>query len=198
MHAKQNVDIMLYYLLQAGLHGIRTNQTIPNAHDNFTELAELHLRQSRLGWEQLYYGRISVTWAHYIDETSQGHTNGTIFYSRIIRRIWQYTMEAWTSRNHDLHQRNPDLDQPALAAQVNNLIHIANQDPTLQHMTRSDTPENILNRPIAQVQQWIETVTLHIRNHLAAAQQRAVLHTRDIQSFFPAMNIYHRHNYKPP
>jgi len=34
-------------------------------------------------------------------------------------------------------------------------------------------------------------------NHLAAAQQRAVLHTWDIWSFFPAINIYHRHNYKP-
>jgi len=107
-------------------------------------------------------------------------------------------MDAWTSRNLDLHQRNPDLDRPALAAQVQNLIHLANTDPTLQSMTRADTPETILRRPVAQIHQWIETVSLHIRHHIAAAQQRATLHTRDIRSYFPTMNIYYRHNYKPP
>ena len=85
-----------------------------------------------------------------------------------------------------------------LAAQVQNLIHLASQGPTLQTMTRSDTLENILNRPIAQVHQRIETVSLHIQHHFAAAQQRAALHTHDIQSFFLTMNIYHWHNYKPP
>jgi len=198
MHIKQNLNLTLYYMLQAGLLSVRQATEIPHAEENFQGLEELHHRQSRLGWEQLFYGRISVTWAHYIDDHSDGNTNGTIFYSRIIRRIWRYALDAWTSRNLDLHERNPDLDRPALAAQVQNLIHLANQDPTLQHMTRSDTPDNILNRPIAQVQQWIETVSLHIRHHLAAAQQRAALHTRDIRSFFPTMNIYHRHNYKPP
>ncbi len=89
-------------------------------------------------------------------------------------------MDAWMSRNLDLHQWNPNLDRPALAAQVQNLIHLANQDPTLQTMTRTDTPENILNQPIAQVHQWIETVSLHIRHHVAAAQQRATLHIQDI------------------
>ncbi len=180
MHVQQIVDLTLHYLLQAGLHGIRTATQIPEANETFPELEDLHYRQSRLGWEQLFYGWISVTWAHYIDTTSNGHTNGTIFYSRVIRRIWRYTTDAWTSRNLDLHQRNPDLDRPALAAQVQNLLHLANTDPTLQSMTRTETQANILNRPVAQIHQWIETVSLHIRHHFAAAQQRAALHTRDI------------------
>jgi len=108
MHMKQNVDMTLYYLLQAGLQGTRQATEIPPAAENFPELEELHYRQSQLGWEQLFYGQISVTWAHHIENTSQGHTNGTIFYSRVIRRIWCYVLDAWTSRNLDLHQRNPD------------------------------------------------------------------------------------------
>jgi len=183
IHVKQNVDGSLFYLLQAGLHAIHKQTAVPDV-EHFPDLTELHTWQSRIGWEQLYYSRISVTWAYYIDEQSQGHTNGTIFYSRIIRRIWQYIIDAWSERNQDLHQRNPELDRNALETQVRNLIHMANQDPTLQNMTRSDMPDNILNRPIAQIHQWIATVTLHIRNHLAAAQQRATLNTRDIRSFF--------------
>jgi len=152
---------------------------IPDVDKHFPELAELHHRQSCLGWEQLYYGWILVTWAHHIDKISQGHMNGTIFYSWVIQWIWRYVLDAWTSRNLDLHQQNPNLDRPALAAQVQNLIHLANQDPILQKMTRLDTPENVLNRPIAQVHQWIEMVTLHIQHHFATAQQWAALHTQD-------------------
>ncbi len=198
MHMKLNIDMEIYYLLQAGLQGARTDTPIPEATEHFPNLTELHHRQSRIGWEQLLYGRISVSWAHYLDATSNGHINGTIFYSRIIRRIWKYIIDSWTSRNEDLHQRHPDLDRPALQAQVQNLLHIASQDPALQAMTNATTEANILNRSTAQLHQWIETASLHIQHHLAAAQQRAILHTRDIRSFFPTLNIYHRQNFKPP
>jgi len=198
MHVQLNLDMDLYYLLQAGLHGTKTATPIPDATTHFPNLSDLHHQQTRIGWEQLIYGRISVSWAHYIDQSSNGHTNGTIFYSRIIRRIWRYALDAWTSRNLDLHKRNPNLDRPALTAQVRNLLHLAQQDPDLQNMTTATTESSILNRSTAQIHQWIETVTLHVHHHLAAARQRAILHTRDIRSFFPTMNIYHRHNYKPP
>jgi len=81
MHMKQNLDMELYYLLQASLHGIHTGNPIPEAEEHFPNLKELHLQQSRIGWDQLFYGRISITWAHHIDHISAGHTNRTIFYS---------------------------------------------------------------------------------------------------------------------
>jgi len=40
----------------------------------------------------------------------------------------------------------------------------------LQTMTRSDTPENILNRPIAQEHQWIEMVTLLYTSDITSLQ----------------------------
>jgi len=75
---------------------------------------------------------------------------------------------------------------------------MAQQDSALQHMTNLTTKENILNWLTAQIYQWIETVILYIHHHLATARQKAILHTCDIWSFFPSMNIYHWHNYKPP
>jgi len=82
--------------------------------------------------------------------------------------------------------------------QVQNLLHMAQQDPNLQAMTTNATKDNVMNRPTTQIHQWIETVMLHLCHHLAAAQQRAILQTRDIQSYFQTMNIYYQHNYKPP
>jgi len=180
MHVQMNLDMDLYYLLQAGLHRTKTNTPIPEATTSFPKLINQHAHQSCLGWEQLSYGQISISWAHHIDQKSNGHTNGTIFYSRIIRRIWRYALDLWAGCNLDLHQRNPDLDRPALTAQVRNLLHIAQQDPILQHMTNDTTESSILNRSTAQIHRWITTVTLHVHHHLAAARQRAILHTRDI------------------
>jgi len=171
MHMKLNVDMELFYLLQAGLHGIRLDTPIPDATDHFPNLTEQHHQWSCIGWDQFFYGRISVTWAHHINQISSGYTNETIFYSRMIQQIWQYALDVLTSHNLDIHQRNPDLDHPFLANQVQNLLHLTQQDPSLQAMTTEETADRVMNCPIAQIHQWIETVTLHLRHHLAAAQQ---------------------------
>jgi len=88
MHVQLNLDMDLYYLLQARLHSTKTNTLIPDATTHFPELIDQHNHQSRLGWEQLFYGQISISWAHHIDQTSNRHTNRTIFYSRAIQCIW--------------------------------------------------------------------------------------------------------------
>jgi len=46
MLVKQNINLMLYYMLQAGLLSVRQATTMPQAEENFQELEELHYRQS--------------------------------------------------------------------------------------------------------------------------------------------------------
>jgi len=56
---------------------------------NFSNhLQDSYHHQDQLGWDQLFYSRIAITWAHHIDDTSNGSTNGTIFYSKIIMLLW--------------------------------------------------------------------------------------------------------------
>jgi len=79
------------------------------------------------------------------------------------KNIMKYIIDSWTSYNEDLHQQHTGLDRSTLTAQVQNLLHMASQDPALRAMTNSNTEANIiLNRSTAQIHQWIETASLHI------------------------------------
>jgi len=53
MHVKLNLDLDLYYLLQAGLQSARMDSPVPEAETTFPELTKPHYRQSRIGWDQL-------------------------------------------------------------------------------------------------------------------------------------------------
>ncbi len=98
LHNKHKIDPHLFQLLWQGLLSIRTSTDINNQLADYPpSFRPLFEWQHEIGWEQLYYGRIAVTWAHYIDSTTKGKTSGTIFYSRAINIIWKYLLDIWTT-----------------------------------------------------------------------------------------------------
>jgi len=93
--------------------------------------------------------RAIVSWADKITMDSNGTSNGTVFYSQVIRIIWQYILDIWKLRNADLHspQLLQHLSQNILAHQVQQIFHQMHMDPLLQPIAPSITVDQVLHRP---------------------------------------------------
>ncbi len=146
LHQRYHIDPYMFQLLWQGLLSIRMdtdiNDQLPDYPTQYTILFE---RQCAIGWEQIYYGRIAVSWAHYIDSTTQGKTSSTIFYSRAIWIIWQYLLDVWTTQNAALHPLTPsELTITQLRQQVEQLLHTASLDPATQQLIEGVTSGQIM------------------------------------------------------
>jgi len=87
----------LFYLLWNGIQSVQNSQPMPLPEYFPDYLAPLYSAQGKLGWDQLLYGQISISWAHYIMYASNGTINETIFYSRTIQTILQFFLNTWTT-----------------------------------------------------------------------------------------------------
>jgi len=93
---------------------------------------QLFQAQQDIGWDQLYYGQISVQWARQITADSIYSTNGDLFYTAAMELVWHYILDCWQLCNHTLH--NPqDIppDAQVLAAQVHHILEVAADNPDL-------------------------------------------------------------------
>ena len=109
------------------------------------------------------------------------HINGLHYYTKCVTFIWQTVLKQWKLRNQHLHPTTTlQEDRTQLQAIVNQIIHDANQDPNLQALVANVTTEQVMNKPIRKLCQWITNSNTHIRNYHKAAQLQAKLKTRDI------------------
>jgi len=152
MHQKQVIYIDLYYLLQARLQQIWSNTPGPIAHLCFSKppwnALKTVMPQMRLSfpWENLSHlgtpSRHLQQWPH--------QQNHHLFWSHLMHlALCPQCMdqpEPWSP------PKQHRMEQPALAAQVQNILHMANQDPTLQHMISQSTQNHVMNQLITQKQ----------------------------------------------
>ncbi len=198
LHKRYNIDPHLLQLLWQGLNSVRQQYPIDEHLETYpTEFHPLFHDQRRIGWEQLYYGRIASSWSYYVDHHSQYRTNGTIFYSQVTELIWKYILESWAIRNSALHpaQHSAQILQ-SLEPQVHQIFENINNDPALRDYAPQASAEEILARPIRSIRQFIQTCYNQMRNHTTSARTRAVHRTQDIRNFFT--HRLHKHNLKPP
>jgi len=82
-YQKHNFDNKLYHLLQAGLStsDMQYHHWMKPQHSPCQYKSYFGNKHKLVGISQLFYGHISVSWVHYIDIISNGHTNGTILFS---------------------------------------------------------------------------------------------------------------------
>jgi len=146
LHAQYHIDPHMFQLLWQGLQAIRQDITIDGQYDMYPEpLRKLFQAQQHIGWDQLYYGRISIQWAHQVTTDSQYKTNGEVFYSKAIGIIWSYIFDCWKQRNHHLHLTNTaPPDYQVLKEQVCQIIETLNNDPTLAMAAPPQTVEQIM------------------------------------------------------
>jgi len=186
LHAKHHVDPHLTQLYWQGLQAIRQDTSIDDQLDAYPPSYQmLFTAQRAIGWDQLYYGRISVQWARTITSNSNYQLNGDLFYMHATEIVWHYILDCWALRNQALH--NPQDIPPemqVLAAQVHHILDNARNNPELAHMVPAQPAETIIQRPIRQLRQWVQRGKTHVDNYLTAVHKRAVLHTHDIRKFF--------------
>jgi len=162
-------------------------------------LCHLFHEKKTIGWDQLYYGRIAVSWAQHINYTSNGNINGTIFYSQVMTYIWQYILATWTHRNQNLHSKTQiNINRSNLRKQVLNLIHTAQRYPQLDHLVTESTEQRIMARSVPAIRQWIINSTTTIKNHIATKHKQATLKTHDIRNYFVKKTSQTKDNLKPP
>jgi len=186
LHLQHNIDPDLYQMLWQGICSICFNTTLPEPHETYPErLCPLFQDQTTIGWDQLYYGRIAVLWAHHINYTSNGNVNRAIFYSQVTTYIWQYILDIWGHRNQNLHSKTQTLiDCSNLHQQVLNLIHMAQRYPQLEHLVTENTEQRIMAQSVPAIRQWIAHSTTTIKNHIVAKCKQATLKTPNIHNYF--------------
>jgi len=186
LHTQNHIDPHMLQLLWQGLQAICLDTEIKDQREAYpSPLQALFLAQQEIGWDQLYYGHISIQWAHYITTSSQYKLNGDVFYSQVISILWAYILDCWKQRNHHLHSSDtapPDFQ--VLAEQVWQILETSNNDPALAMNAPTQTVEQILQRSIPMICGWAQCSAQHMQNYLTVAHKCAILHTQDIRNFF--------------
>jgi len=147
-----------------GLNSVHKQYPIDEQYEEYpTKFQTLYADQCRIGWDQLFYGRIATSWVYYVDHTTQYQTNGTIFYSQIIVCVWKYILTSWSVHNTALHPANPTQQtRQSLAPQVHHLFKLIDTDPALQEYEARSTPEQILQWPIRTIRNFLQTGYRHV------------------------------------
>jgi len=198
LHQDRHVDPHLLQMIWQGIQSVHKQYAVDKQFDTYPpEFKPLYIDQQRIGWDQLFYGRIATSWAHHVDHATNYKTNGTIFYSQIIVCVWKYILTSWSVRNAALHPENPTQQTiQSLAPQVHHLFALISADQALQEYEPRSTPEQILQWPIRTIRNFLLTGYRHVRNHTTAAHTRAIHRTRDIRTYF--RNLRTHDDNRPP
>jgi len=142
--------------------------------------------QARLGWEQLYQGRVSNLWEQAIDHLNQHlPISGRYIVTQMIKTVWTYVLALWTTRNQHLHQDAGRLSIPDYRQAVITMYETHQQlPPEVQEAVFHRPLEELLDKPPAFLRSWIERSQRYIQQQLKAAKKRTQLRTHDIRSFF--------------
>jgi len=142
--------------------------------------------QSRIGWDQLYHGRVSQLWEQAIEHLNpQLKVSGCYIMIQMLKTIWNYILATWTMRNHHLHQDGGRLSLPNYQQAVRTIYDLQPQlPPAVQEALFQRSLDEMLEQPPAFLRLWIERSQRYIKQQLKAAQRRAKLKTQDIRSFF--------------
>jgi len=177
--------------LWLGLRTIRNGSNYPDIIQDLPyPLQGAIQKQSRLGWDQLYYGRITTTWANAIDEMHPTlKLTGTQVMTKIVRIIWESVLEQWKVRNHHLHQNAAELDCPNYQQAITTLYEQRHQlPPAAQEALYRQPLEVILDQPAPRLQKWAQRGHQYFTQQLKAAKTQARIHTQDIRNFFQQTN----------
>jgi len=173
--------------LWLGLTAIRHDTTYPEIIDDILPpLRSPILHQIRLGWEQLYYGRISNGWASAINATNPHlDKTGEQVMVLIQQRIWKYILDTWALRNQHLHHQAANLNLPDYRQAATTLYEQRDRlPPAAQEALYRQPIEVILALPAPRLEQWVRRGHKYYNQQIKAAKYQATLRTQDIRTFF--------------
>jgi len=178
------------YLLTAwwlGLAAYRTGLEYPPIMNDLPRQLQASVQiQTKLGWGQLYQGRVAVTWAQAIDAL---HPNlapsGTQVMISMICLVWAYILDVWKTRNQHLHNSANLLNLPDYRQAASTLYELRHQLlPAAQNALYQQPLEQILELPAPRLQRWVQLGYKYFNQQIKSAKKQAALQTPDIRSFF--------------
>jgi len=134
LHTKHDIDPHLMQLYWQGIQTVQQDKSIDDQLENYPPetYQNLFITQHAIGWDQIYYGRISIQWACQVTINSNYTMNGDQFYATATNIVWKYILDCWTQRNQALH--DPQTVPPnarVLADQVHQIFETAAANPEL-------------------------------------------------------------------
>jgi len=170
-----------------GLLTIRNATPYPDVTNELPPVLRSAIKaQSRLGWDQLYHGRISNLWEIAIEKLNPHlPISGRRILVQMVQTIWKYILASWALRNHHLHQDGGRLSLPNYKQAVQTIYEQKETlPPEVQEALFQRPLEQMLEQTPAFLKSWIERSQKYIQQQLKAARKRAKLKTPDICSFF--------------
>ena len=170
-----------------GLLTVRTRTPYPNIISEVpTKIAKAITSQTKIGWTQIYYGRLSKDWITAIDDLHPALAlSGQKIATILTQTIWQHILATWILRNQHLHDNQGQLSLPDYRQAVQTMYETRNQlPPATQQAIFSRPIEQLLDQTPAYLRNWITRSTKYIKQQMRAAKKRAKLQTPDIRTFF--------------
>jgi len=186
-----NLHSCILTALWLGLVATRTDTPYPDVQADMLPTLRLSLQlQAQAGWEQLYYGRISSTWAKAIDqEHPKLRQTGEQVMVLIQKIIWQFVLDTWQLRNQHLHQNAMQINLPNYRQAAISLYEQRGQLSQVAQDALYRFPlETILDLPAPQLAQWVIRGHKYFNQQVRAAKHQAKLKTTDIRTFFSPNN----------
>jgi len=142
--------------------------------------------QTKLGWEQLYQGRITVHWAQATDALHPHLApSGTQVMISMLCSVWHYILDVWKLRNQHLHNSANLLNLPDYRQAASTLYELRHQLPLDAQNTLYQKPlDQILELPAPRLQRWVQLGYQYFNQQIKAAKKQATMNTPDIRSFF--------------
>jgi len=142
--------------------------------------------QSRLGWEQLYYGRFARSWATAIDALNPTLAPSVRqIMTQMLQAVWRYIMATWTNCNQHLHRDAGRMSIPDYQQAIRTLYERGTQLPPVAQAALFQKPlDQMLQQPPAVQRIWLERGHRYMTQQLKAEKTRSRLNTPDIRSFF--------------
>jgi len=142
-----------------GLVTVRNTTPYPDVIDDLpNELQPTLCYQERIGWDQLFYGRLAKQWAQAIDQLHPHLAlSGVQVMIKLVQAVWTYVLATWTIRNHHLHQDAGRLSIPDYQQAVQTLYEMGEKLPPDARIALFQHPlQYMLEQPPAILRPWLE------------------------------------------
>lgn len=177
-------------ILRIGLqHGRNeTDNEIPER-DN-PAYRELIREQECIGWNQLYHGRWSRTWADVQDKAKAN--SGETWVCNIIRIIWTEHHKMWKDRcamAHEKNEENREQEQRKYQARVKAIYATHDSIDEADRKILQQPIEQIMQLPSKRLKDWTTKAEKYVKDALTRAGKRIKMQTKSITSYFQPIRL---------
>ena len=144
--------------------------------------------QDTLGWELPFTGFWPQAWidlqAQYFQALGSRQSS-KVWWSRLIRKIWEIAWHLWIQRNDFLHRQNNTRTQLSLVRQIRAIYHLPRSDLNTACLRLFIPLPDLLTRPIPALQAWLVAYRTYSQVPAASLQRMLSRQRRRLRSIGP-------------